>query len=63
MDQVVEGFYFATMEEAEKSLSLHPSKPNAEIAQLVEHTLAKVWVASSSLVFRSFIEDARMVEW
>ena len=27
----------------------------AEIAQLVEHNLAKVGVASSSLVFRSFI--------
>ena len=32
---------------------------HAEIAQLVEHNLAKVRVASSSLVFRSFrcIED------
>ena len=29
-------------------------KKNAEIAQLVEHDLAKVGVASSSLVFRSF---------
>ena len=28
---------------------------NAEIAQLVEHDLAKVGVASSSLVFRSFL--------
>ena len=28
---------------------------NAEIAQLVEHNLAKVGVASSSLVFRSLI--------
>ncbi len=28
-------------------------KQNAEIAQLVEHNLAKVRVASSSLVFRS----------
>ncbi len=27
---------------------------NAEIAQLVEHNLAKVGVASSSLVFRSY---------
>ena len=27
----------------------------AEIAQLVEHNLAKVGVASSSLVFRSFL--------
>ena len=30
-------------------------KANAEIAQLVEHDLAKVGVASSSLVFRSYI--------
>ena len=30
----------------------HPER-NAEIAQLVEHDLAKVGVASSSLVFRS----------
>ena len=38
-------------------------KQNAEIAQLVEHNLAKVRVASSSLVFRSlFLKDARMVE-
>ena len=29
------------------------SKNTAEIAQLVEHNLAKVGVASSSLVFRS----------
>ena len=29
------------------------SKSTAEIAQLVEHNLAKVGVASSSLVFRS----------
>ena len=33
----------------------------AEIAQLVEHNLAKVGVASSSLVFRSK-QVARMVE-
>ena len=33
----------------------------AEIAQLVEHNLAKVRVASSSLVFRSLFE--RMLEW
>ena len=32
---------------------LQGSKINAEIAQLVEHNLAKVGVASSSLVFRS----------
>ena len=30
-----------------------PFEGNAEIAQLVEHNLAKVGVASSSLVFRS----------
>ena len=29
------------------------NEKNAEIAQLVEHNLAKVRVASSSLVFRS----------
>ena len=34
---------------------------NAEIAQLVEHNLAKVRVASSSLVFRFFFE--RLLEW
>ena len=28
-------------------------KPNAKVAQLVEHDLAKVGVASSNLVFRS----------
>ena len=31
---------------------------NAEIAQLVEHNLAKVGVASSSLVFRSKQESS-----
>ena len=40
---------------------LHEEKIFAEIAQLVEHNLAKVRVASSSLVFRSFFE--RMLEW
>jgi hypothetical protein len=33
-------------------------KAPAEIAQLVEHDLAKVGVASSSLVFRSTIADS-----
>ena len=33
---------------------------NAEIAQLVEHNLAKVGVASSSLVFRSKTGHLRM---
>ena len=36
-------------------------KRNAEIAQLVEHNLAKVGVASSSLVFRSINKRARCV--
>ena len=38
---------------------------NAEVAQLVEHNLAKVRVAGSSPVFRSTLReevDARMVE-
>ena len=33
---------------------------NAEIAQLVEHNLAKVGVASSSLVFRSKVKIAEI---
>ena len=41
---------------------------NAEIAQLVEHNLAKVRVASSSLVFRSketnlTAKPAQVAEW
>ena len=47
-----------------KGLPLHPQSgkqvpkaKNAEIAQLVEHNLAKVRVASSSLVFRSSLEN------
>ena len=36
-------------------------KCTAEIAQLVEHNLAKVGVASSSLVFRSTHSDNRMI--
>ena len=34
-----------------------PSGKYAEVAQLVEHNLAKVGVASSSLVFRSKIQN------
>ena len=34
-------------------LPLQSQNRNAEVAQLVEHNLAKVGVASSSLVFRS----------
>ena len=39
---------------------LQRSKLIAEIAQLVEHNLAKVGVASSSLVFRSKNESLRV---
>ena len=39
----------------------HPIRVNAEIAQLVEHDLAKVGVASSSLVFRS--KHKRQPSW
>ena len=45
------GFYF---EKAEFS------KKFAEVAQLVEHNLAKVGVASSSLVFRSHHEASEI---
>ena len=38
-----------------------PNGKNAEIAQLVEHNLAKVGVASSSLVFRSKKKSAEML--
>ena len=37
---------------------LHEERIFAEIAQLVEHNLAKVRVASSSLVFRSKKKEA-----
>ena len=37
----------------ERSRKCRINEINAEIAQLVEHNLAKVGVASSSLVFRS----------
>ena len=37
----------------ERSRKCRIDEINAEIAQLVEHNLAKVGVASSSLVFRS----------
>ena len=36
--------------------AIEKQRLNAEIAQLVEHNLAKVRVASSSLVFRSMFE-------
>ena len=61
---------------AQRKLTEKKISTNAEIAQLVEHNLAKVGVASSSLVFRSPksranrgfallfpFYGARMVEW
>ena len=36
------------------------TKVDAEIAQLVEHNLAKVGVASSSLVFRSMFQEKKL---
>ena len=46
-----------------KKVVLLHRKSQAEIAQLVEHDLAKVGVASSSLVFRSAsAEIAQLVE-
>ena len=43
-----------------KDVCINPvESKNAEIAQLVEHNLAKVGVASSSLVFRSQCEEKR----
>ena len=51
---------------------LHEERIFAEIAQLVEHNLAKVRVASSSLVFRSIMQyilrkaersNAQVAEW
>ena len=49
-----------------KVVLLPRQKRQAEIAQLVEHDLAKVGVASSSLVFRSELvsqPQALVVEW
>ena len=37
----------------------HSERINAEIAQLVEHNLAKVGVAGPSPVFRSLVEQKR----
>ena len=57
------GNFFSKMfAELKKVVLLHRNS-QAEIAQLVEHDLAKVGVASSSLVFRSaFAEIAQLVE-
>ena len=43
---------------ARKAILKSEFQKNAEIAQLVEHNLAKVGVASSSLVFRSSVKTA-----
>ena len=45
--------FFSKMFAALKKVVFLPRNSQAEIAQLVEHDLAKVGVASSSLVFRS----------
>ena len=45
--------FFSKMFAELKKVVLLPRNSQAEIAQLVEHDLAKVGVASSSLVFRS----------
>ena len=44
--------FFKNVFDIKKSVFLQP-KSQAEVAQLVEHNLAKVGVASPSLVFRS----------
>ena len=50
------------------SLPLHPQSEmkalvkNAEVAQLVEHNLAKVRVAGSNPVFRSYLLIAEVIE-
>ena len=46
--------------ESKKSVFLPPIS-QAEVAQLVEHNLAKVGVASSSLVFRSKNVETRFI--
>ena len=61
-------FFIQKFGSLEKSCTFAPhlrasAKHNAEIAQLVEHNLAKVGVASSSLVFRSNIYKAQVAEW
>ena len=49
--------FMDVLEVSKKAIPLHSQSKitvvDAEIAQLVEHNLAKVRVASSSLVFRS----------
>ena len=50
---------FVPLQSHSENIQKNP-KESAEIAQLVEHNLAKVGVASSSLVFRSKTGHLRM---
>ena len=64
VDALVSG---ASVERRASSILVVGTEEIAEIAQLVEHNLAKVGVASSSLVFRStfcrsIAEIAQLVE-
>ena len=55
--------FFSKNVACKKKVVSLPRNSQAEIAQLVEHDLAKVGVASSSLVFRSTLaEIAQLVE-
>ena len=59
---------FALAIETERLILKVEVLKTAEIAQLVEHNLAKVGVASSSLVFRSLrqhtiLDEAHVAEW
>ena len=56
------GNFFSKMLAVLKKVVLLPRNSQAEIAQLVEHDLAKVGVASSSLVFRSKHFQAEFLE-
>ncbi len=47
----------------QKLMNLMEQASFAEIAQLVEHDLAKVGVASSSLVFRSRYSETFLPRW
>ena len=55
---MIENIFLRMLEESKKSVFLPPNS-QAEVAQLVEHNLAKVGVASSSLVFRSNVETSQ----
>ena len=59
--KVLEIQFFAISLHTQWGKSRLQRSENAEIAQLVEHNLAKVGVASSSLVFRSKLSSYRNV--